>query len=92
MLALIAETGSIREAAARMDMSYMRAWTLVRTMNQCFGSPLVELVRGGKAGGGARLTATGKRVLELYTRMEGACLSATKEDWKSLRGLLRTRA
>src|SRR5215475_786408 len=61
LLALVAETGSIREAAERMHMSYMRAWTLIRTMNRCFKEPRVEAVRGGKQGGGARLTETGRK-------------------------------
>src|SRR4030095_2224304 len=47
LLALIDETGSIREAAERMGMSYMRAWTLIRMMNACFKEPLVVAVRGG---------------------------------------------
>ena len=53
LLTLIKKTGSIREAAERMHMSYMRAWTLIKTMNACFKEPLVEAVRGGKEGGGA---------------------------------------
>ncbi|HZL12964.1 MAG TPA: hypothetical protein VFC85_02370, partial [Verrucomicrobiae bacterium] len=36
LLRLVDETGSIGKAAARMKMSYMRAWTLVQTMNRCF--------------------------------------------------------
>ena len=47
LLALVAETGSIREAAERMGMSYMRAWKLIKTMNACFKEPLVEAVRAG---------------------------------------------
>ena len=50
LLAVVAETGSIREAAERMHMSYMRAWTLIRTMNRCFKEPLVVSIRGGKVG------------------------------------------
>lgn len=89
LLALVAETGSIREAAERMHMSYMRAWTLIRTMNGCFNQPLVEAVRGGKAGGGAQLTETGRKALALYRQMEAACLSATKPRWQSLKALLK---
>jgi molybdate transport system regulatory protein len=33
LLALVEETGSINEAAHRMGMSYMRAWSLIKTMN-----------------------------------------------------------
>lgn len=89
LLALVAETGSIREAGAQMDMSYMRAWTLIRTMNHCFARPLVEAARGGRTGGGAQLTDTGKQVLALYQRMEQSCLSAIDEDWRAVKKLLR---
>ena len=92
LLALIGETGSIREAAGRMGMSwmsYMRAWKLIKTMNACFRKPLVEAVRGGRAHGGAALTATGRMALALYEQMEANCVDATRSQWKELRSLLR---
>src|SRR5262245_8486755 len=88
LLALVATTGSIREAAERMHMSYMRAWTLIRTMNRCFKEPLVTAVRGGKSGGGAELTALGRKALELYQRMEADCVATTRRDWQALKSLL----
>jgi molybdate transport system regulatory protein len=45
LLEHIARTGSLRKAAAAMDMSYMRAWTLVKTMNRCFKKPVVVAAR-----------------------------------------------
>ena len=90
LLALVAETGSIRVAAERMGMSYMRAWSLIKTMNACFTEPLVEAVRGGRAHGGATLTRTGKLALSLYSRMEQECLRATEQSWSELRTLLRS--
>src|ERR1041385_2481272 len=70
LLALIGETGSIREASERMGMSYMRAWKLIKTMNDCFREPLVVTSRGGKERGGAVLTETGRRALKLYQGLE----------------------
>lgn len=89
LLALVGETGSIGEAAERMDMSYMRAWTLIQTMNECFKEPLVVTSRGGQSGGGAELTETGRQALELYQQMEDASLRAVKGSWKKLQRLLR---
>ena len=66
LLQAIDDTGSISGAARRMRMTYRRAWLLVRTMNECFASPLVEAEKGGAAGGGARLTQTGRQVLSQY--------------------------
>jgi molybdate transport system regulatory protein len=89
LLELLGRTGSIMEAARQMGMSYMRAWTLIRTMNQCFKEPVIRAVRGGRKGGGARLTKTGRDALALYHKMDARCLRATKADWKHLKPLLR---
>jgi len=89
LLALIGQTGSINKAARRMGMSYMRAWSLVQTMNRCFKKPLVFVTHGGKGGGGAELTETGGKVVALYQQMEQAGLRATSVSWKQLRRLLR---
>ena len=89
LLALVKETGSISEAAKRMEMSYMRAWSQIQTMNACFKEPVVEAVRGGNQRGGAELTETGRHALELYQRMEETSLKAAQSDWQALRKLLR---
>ena len=89
LLALVDETGSIGEAAKRMEMSYMRAWSLIQTMNACFKEPMVAAVRGGHQRGGAELTETGRRALELYQRMEAASLKAAQTDWPAFQKLLR---
>jgi len=89
LLEHIAETGSIGEAAKRMDMSYMRAWSLVQAMNNCFTQPVVTAIRGGNKRGGADLTATGQQVLVAYWRMEENSLKAAEPDWQILQKLLR---
>jgi molybdate transport system regulatory protein len=89
LLEALEETGSITRAADKLGMSYMRAWTLIRTMNRCFCEPLVDAVRGGmRGGGGARLTPTGQQVLDLYRRMDDKCLDAIQPEWRKLQKLL----
>lgn len=89
LLRLIAATGSIAEAAQQMDMSYQRAWTLVRELNTDFHTPLVAKIRGGGTGGGAALTPEGEAVLAAYDRMVAAALAAAEPGWRDLRGRLR---
>ena len=89
LLELVAKTGSITESARRMNMSYMRAWSLIQTMNNCFKSPVLETVRGGQARGGAELTETGRRVLKLYRQMEKDSSKAAQDGWRALRKFLR---
>ncbi|HEX4954054.1 MAG TPA: LysR family transcriptional regulator [Thermoanaerobaculia bacterium] len=76
LLATIAETGTLREAAQRMGLSYMRAWKLVRIMNRSFRAPLVVTSRGGAEKGKASLTEQGRQALALYRRMEEEALRA----------------
>ncbi len=89
LLGLIAQTGSIAQAAKQMDMSYMRAWTLVKQMEACFTEPLLDRQRGGAARGGAQLTPFGVRVLDLYHQMEADSLQAMEQNWRELRKRLR---
>jgi molybdate transport system regulatory protein len=90
LLALIIETESLNEAARRLGMSYMRAWTLVKTMNECFRKPVIVAERGGKTGGGMKITETGRRALVLYHSMESAALKSSANSWRSLQKLLRS--
>lgn len=87
LLELIAETGSIAEAARRMGMSYKRAWSLVQALNDGFGAPLVETARGGKEQG-ASLTDHGREVLERYRGMQEATRRAIARDVEALQKLL----
>jgi molybdate transport system regulatory protein len=89
LLELIAETGSIGKAASRMKMSYMRAWSLVQTMNRCFKKPLVLATHGGEGGGGAELTEPGRRLLALYRQLETKAAKSTQTTWNKMQSLLK---
>jgi len=89
LLEHIVRTGNLRKAAAAMEMSYMRAWTLVQTMNRCFREPVVVTKRGGAEGGMAIITQTGRAVLALYKQMETQSLEATKSLQSKLSEYLR---
>lgn len=84
LLAFIAETGSLSEAARRMDMSYNRAWLHVKVMNESFAAPLVNSTRGGAGKGGAELTDAGREVLNLYRRLEAEASKATADTQRAL--------
>ena len=89
LLECVRALGSLRKAAAGLGMSYMRAWTLVKTMNDAFASPLVAFARGGARHGGATLTPAGTKVLALYRAMERACIRATSSQATAVRRFLR---
>ncbi len=87
LMELIAETGSISEAARRMGMSYKRAWGLVQVLNEGFGAPLVEASRGGNAQG-ASLSGAGREVLERYRGMQEATRKTIARDVVALAALI----
>ncbi|NIP77021.1 MAG: LysR family transcriptional regulator, partial [Xanthomonadales bacterium] len=66
LLQAIEAERSITAAARAMDMSYRRAWLLVDQMNQTFGQPVVATRTGGRARGGAELTALGQEIVGRY--------------------------
>lgn len=89
LLEAIAEAGTLAAAARALGMSYMRAWTLVRTMNRSFRAALVEKARGGARRGTARLTRAGVAVVRSYREMEELSLRAAARPWRRLRRRLR---
>ena len=84
LLAVIARTGSLAQAARELKMSYMKAWSLVKVMNHCFREPLVQFARGGREGGGAEVTPAGGRVLAMYQRMEAESLRVMQPVWEEM--------
>ena len=70
LLERIREHGSISAAARSMKMSYRQAWQLVQSMNTHSNKPLVTSSTGGKGGGGASLTDTGERAIQLFREVE----------------------
>ncbi len=87
LLAGIAASGSISAAGRAMGMSYKRAWQLVETLNGYFRAPLVTAATGGRAGGGAQLTALGKQVLAQYQAMTAATEKACAKQVAALQKL-----
>lgn len=87
----IKETGSIAAAGRRMGMSYKRAWYLVDTLNRHFAKPMVESVKGGRAGGGAQLTPLGDEVLLAFREMQSAADLAIAPILKRLKRKVSSR-
>jgi molybdate transport system regulatory protein len=92
LLELVEETGSIRQAAARMRMSYRRAWLLLQSLAETFGEPLAITATGGKQGGGARLTVSGRKIAAAYRRLEKSAAKAGAEPLAELDAMLPAAA
>ncbi len=68
LLEALARSGSLREAAQAVDLSYRFAWGLLGDAARLFGTPLVDMQRG-KA---ARLSLLGRRVLAADEQVRAA--------------------
>lgn len=78
LLEALAATGSIAAAGRVHGMAYRRAWLLVDEMNHMFKQPVVIAKGGGKAGGGAGLTAFGARLVAQYREAEAKAAASAE--------------
>jgi len=88
LLEAIDRTGSITAAAKSLEMSYRRAWLLLDEVNRSLSELAVDSAQGGERGGGTTLTPVGKRLIELYRRIESKAETACSREIKALVGLL----
>ncbi len=80
LLSLVGETGSVRTACQRMQLSYSSGWNVIRTLESQLSRPLVERSQGGSGGGSSRLTEAGEDLLARYEQY----LAAVRESAESL--------
>ncbi|MBE2247075.1 MAG: winged helix-turn-helix domain-containing protein [Candidatus Competibacteraceae bacterium] len=80
LLEMIAQTGSISQAAYNLDISYRKAWAMIKQMNESAPRALVKKTVGGKNGGGAIVTEYGKEVLKLFHHLH-AQFNEFKQDF-----------
>jgi len=88
LLEAIQETGSISAAGRKLGISYRKTWLMVDEMNRCFVDPVVEAVKGGARGGGARVTAIGAEALRQYRNMQALAQTAIEKELREFRSLL----
>ena len=56
-------TGSLRQAAAEINMSYSQAWNLMKDLEKRLGFNLLRRKVGGKKGGGSELTDKARELM-----------------------------
>ncbi len=61
---------SISKAAKKLGMSYRYVWNYLAKLEKTLLEPAVETFKGGRKGGGARLTVLGENLLKEYKRVE----------------------
>ncbi|MHA1381625.1 MAG: TOBE domain-containing protein [Candidatus Helarchaeota archaeon] len=86
LLENIEKFGDIGKAAKELGYSYKYAWNVLKKIKLRFGEAPVETFKGGVGGGGGtRITALGKRLINLYRTFENYITEALNNSdlWQS---------
>jgi len=70
LLQRVADTGSIQTAAAQMNMSYSKAWKIIKTAEKGLDYPLMTRRVGGVGGGSSELTEFGRDFINRYAAFQ----------------------
>jgi formylmethanofuran dehydrogenase subunit E len=70
LLEAIDAYGSINQASRSVNISYRKAWSHIKSMEERLGIKLVERQAGGRNGGGASLTKEAREFLEKFRALE----------------------
>ncbi|HWN19447.1 MAG TPA: LysR family transcriptional regulator [Gemmatimonadales bacterium] len=69
-LAAVDQTGTIREGGRAVGWSYRTCLNRLRRMERVLGAPVLATTRGGRTGGGARLTPEARRLVRVFARWQ----------------------
>ncbi|MFL5532041.1 MAG: winged helix-turn-helix domain-containing protein, partial [Gemmatimonadales bacterium] len=69
-LRAVEESGTIRQAGKTVGWSYRTCLNRIRRMEDILGLRVLETARGGSSGGGARLSAEGRRLVAIFERWQ----------------------
>jgi molybdate transport system regulatory protein len=62
----VVETGSLHQAAARLRMSYRKAWNMLNNIEERLGFTLLDRRVGGASGGGSTVTPKAEELMRHY--------------------------
>ena len=69
LLDAINKLGSISQASKKVNISYKKAWKIIKDIETLTGETLIISKKGGIHGGGTVLTDVGKELLSEYMRI-----------------------
>ena len=85
LLKEVDKTASINAAAKALKMSYKKAWNLLNEMNTLAVEPILVKNIGGKNGGGTKVTAYGKSLIEQFEGLNKNCILFLEEEFKKIK-------
>lgn len=84
LMKLVRESSSLSAACKEMNMSYSKAWKIIKNAEKDLGFELMEGTRGGESGGGTVLTEQGERFLKRYLEFEDETQKAAEEIFERI--------
>jgi len=66
LLKYVEQYGSLRKAATEMEMSYSKAWSLIKKIENELDIQLLDKSIGGHEGGGSKITEEALALIEEY--------------------------
>jgi molybdate transport system regulatory protein len=79
LLNAIKKSRSLSSAAAGMNMSYRKAWGIIREVEEKLGFNLVDKHRGGSEGGHTELTEEGNELMNAFNELTVQFNTSMKE-------------
>lgn len=86
LLLAIDSTGSITAAAEQLNLPYRRAWEKVQEIEHGLGIKVIETAVGGAGGGGAHLTAAGRKAVEQFEEFSAGFEAEVKKRYQAAFG------
>ena len=83
LLNLVEQTGSVRTACHRMQISYSGGWNMIRTMERHFHRHLIQRSQGGAGGGRSFLTKEGRLFVQRFQQFEEELRNQATELFES---------
>lgn len=68
LLKAIEETGSLKLAMEKLDLTYRKTWNNIQKMEELLGVSLIETSRGGADGGRSKLTQEAKKIIDIFQK------------------------
>lgn len=87
LLEAIDRYGSINRAAKELNISYRKAWSYIKAMEERLNIRLVEKQAGGRYGGGTTITDKAREFLKKYQMMEKDLRRIIDERFKQVFGI-----
>ena len=79
LLKVIEETGSLKHAVAKLNLSYRKTWDKLRNIERKLGYPILETQQGGPSGGTTTLTENARKLMEAFEKLHRECDPYFKE-------------